>query len=81
MKVFVTGSTGLIGSRVTELLLEAGHEVTALVRNEAKVEALRAKGVDVVLGDLRQAKLVAETAAKADATVGRGPSGFVRLCS
>src|SRR5690349_12627370 len=34
MKVFVTGSTGYIGQRLTEQLLEQGHEVHGLCRHE-----------------------------------------------
>jgi len=51
MKVLVTGATGLMGHRITELLLEAGHEVVALVRDPAKAEALF-EGVTIVRGDI-----------------------------
>jgi len=33
MKILLTGSTGYIGKRLLQLLLEQGHEVTCLVRN------------------------------------------------
>ena len=33
MKIFVTGSTGMLGSEVIPRLLESGHEVLALARN------------------------------------------------
>lgn len=33
-KVLISGSTGLIGSRISTLLYEAGHEVTRLVRHQ-----------------------------------------------
>ena len=41
MKVFVTGGTGYMGSRLIPLLVQRGHEVKALVRqgSEAKVPA------------------------------------------
>ena len=32
MKVFLTGATGFVGSHMLAALLEAGHEVQALVR-------------------------------------------------
>jgi nucleoside-diphosphate-sugar epimerase len=32
MRIFVTGATGYIGQRLTETLLNQGHEIHALVR-------------------------------------------------
>ncbi|MGH3578504.1 MAG: NAD-dependent epimerase/dehydratase family protein, partial [Mycobacterium sp.] len=34
MKVFCTGATGFVGAHTALALLEAGHEVRLLVRNE-----------------------------------------------
>ena len=36
MKVLITGGTGLIGTRLAELLIDAGHEVALLSREPAK---------------------------------------------
>ena len=52
MKVFVTGGTGFVGSHLIDVLLERGHEVTALVRSPAKAEGLAERGVQLVRGDL-----------------------------
>lgn len=38
MRVFVTGSTGLVGAHTALLLLEKGHKVTLLVRNQDLAE-------------------------------------------
>ena len=40
MKAFVTGSTGLLGSNLTRLLLEQGFEVVALTRMLTKAKSL-----------------------------------------
>ncbi|MEM9979764.1 MAG: NAD-dependent epimerase/dehydratase family protein, partial [Cyanobacteria bacterium P01_D01_bin.2] len=40
MKAFVTGSTGLLGSNLTRLLLEEGFEVVALTRMLTKARSL-----------------------------------------
>lgn len=40
MRVCVTGATGLVGGHVLAQLLEAGHEVVAYVRNEAKLQRM-----------------------------------------
>src|SRR6266571_1372648 len=54
--ILVTGAAGdigAIGRHVTQMLLAKGHKVRALVRREdARADALRALGAEVVLGDL-----------------------------
>jgi nucleoside-diphosphate-sugar epimerase len=61
--VFVTGATGFIGSQLVARLLADGHRVRALVRKETAATALRAVGVEAVLGDVRDAPSVAQAAA------------------
>lgn len=52
MKVLVTGAGGFLGRAVVAAAARAGHEVVAMVRPAARVEAQA--GVDQVAGDLRQ---------------------------
>jgi nucleoside-diphosphate-sugar epimerase len=52
MKVFLTGGSGYIGSSVALALKRAGHDVLALVRSEAKGEALKKVGGKLAVGDL-----------------------------
>jgi nucleoside-diphosphate-sugar epimerase len=56
MRIFLTGATGYIGSAVLDALLRAGHQVTALVRTPQAHDALAARGVVPVLGDLKTVK-------------------------
>jgi nucleoside-diphosphate-sugar epimerase len=51
-RIFVTGATGVLGRRVVSALVGAGHEVTAVVRSEAKASAARAAGATPVQVDL-----------------------------
>ncbi len=54
MKVFVTGSTGLLGNNLVRLLLEGGFEVVGLVRSEEKGRRLLGDtGAHLVKGDMR----------------------------
>jgi len=53
MRVFVTGSTGFIGTELVKELIAAGHKVRGLTRNDAGVEQLQAVGAEVHRGDLQ----------------------------
>ncbi|WP_367867310.1 SDR family oxidoreductase [Pedobacter sp. WC2423] len=52
-KILVTGATGQLGSSLINKLLEkvSPGEITALVRDENKAEALKNKGVQIVVGN------------------------------
>jgi nucleoside-diphosphate-sugar epimerase len=52
MKVFVTGATGVIGTRAVPALVAAGHEVTAVARSDAKADLVRSMGAGPVSVDL-----------------------------
>lgn len=51
MKILITGANGFVGNALIERLLESGHEITALVRDVAKVKH-PSKKVHWVQGDI-----------------------------
>ena len=60
MRVFLTGGTGFLGSRVACLLVERGDRVRVLVRDPERAQDLRELGCELVVGDLSdEAALVA----------------------
>lgn len=54
MKIFVTGSTGLLGNNLVRQLLARGHAVTGLARSREKAARLFGDlDVEIVVGDMR----------------------------
>jgi nucleoside-diphosphate-sugar epimerase len=69
MKIFCTGASGYIGGSVAARLAAGGHQVSGLVRSADKVEAVRAFGIEPVMGTLDDAQVLARAARDADVVV------------
>src|SRR3954471_1541189 len=69
VKVFVAGATGLIGSRAVRLMLDAGHEVSAIARTEESANTLEEQGVNVAVADVFDPEIVRGTMALAEPEV------------
>ncbi len=54
MKIFLTGATGYIGSAVLDALIRAGHQVTAIVRDNEKAARVADRGAQPILGNLAE---------------------------
>ena len=50
--ILVVGATGSLGSRVVKKLLKSGEKVRAMTRDRSKADDLKARGAQIVLGDL-----------------------------
>ncbi len=69
MRVFLTGSTGWVGSAVADELIAAGHHVRGLARSADKAAALQEKGGEVVIGSIEDTALLTTEARAADAVI------------
>lgn len=83
MLVALTGGTGFVGRHIAATLLGRGHRVRALVREPGRAGFLAARGVELVLGELRDGEALDRLVDRADAVihlvgiiVERGPDTF-----
>lgn len=68
MKIVLLGATGFVGSALLKEALDRGVEVTAIVRNPAKVK-IESPLLTVVKGDVTDPEVIASVAKGADAIV------------
>jgi nucleoside-diphosphate-sugar epimerase len=69
MRVFVTGATGFIGSRVVKDLIAAGHQVIGVYRSEEKAPVLAAAGAEVYRGSIDDPDGLKDGAARSDGVI------------
>ncbi|MDY1549927.1 SDR family oxidoreductase [Luteibacter sahnii] len=69
MRIFLTGATGFIGSRIVPDLLAAGHQVIGMTRSDAGVASLRAAGADAHRATLEDLPSIQAGAEGADAVI------------
>ncbi len=60
MKIFITGATGFIGTRLIKRLASTNHETYCLVRETSQIKALQESGARLVTGDVLDKKSISE---------------------
>ena len=69
MRVALTGATGFIGSHVLTELQEHGHEVVALVRDDAQADLVAARGATPTVVDLYDRPTVVSLLSSSDGAI------------
>ena len=69
MRIFLTGSTGFIGSAIVSELIAAGHRVLGLTRSQEGAAALRAAGAEPHFGDLENLDSLKRGATQCDGVI------------
>ncbi len=69
MRIFLTGASGFIGSRILPALQASGHQVIGLARSDATAQALEAAGVEVHRGTLDAPDSLLAGVERADAVI------------
>ncbi|MFH0981756.1 MAG: NAD-dependent epimerase/dehydratase family protein, partial [Planctomycetota bacterium] len=69
MRVFITGGTGLVGRKLAQAAIEAGHEVLVLSRSPQRAKSVLPAAAVVIEGTPAQAGPWQESAAACDAVV------------
>ncbi|EJN04664.1 SDR family oxidoreductase [Herbaspirillum sp. YR522] len=69
MRIFLTGATGFIGSRLVIELIHAGHQVLGLTRSRAGEQALQAIGAQAHRGDIEDLQSLREGAAQCEGVI------------
>ncbi len=69
MRIFLAGASGVIGRRLTPLLIAAGHAVTGTTRSRDKAEELEACGVTAAVVDVFDAGALREAVVRASPDV------------
>ena len=69
MRIFLTGATGFIGSKIVPELINAGHQVLGLARSDHGARALRLAGADAHAGDIEDLDSLRRGASACDAVI------------
>jgi len=65
-KIIVLGATGTVGSKISEILLNQGHQVTLIARHTEKLEKFRSLGAEIIAGDITDIQTLTNAFRNAD---------------
>jgi uncharacterized protein YbjT (DUF2867 family) len=64
--IVILGATGTVGSKISEILLTQGHQVTLIARHTEKLEKFRSMGAEIIAGDITDVETLTNAFKNAD---------------
>ena len=65
-KIVILGATGTVGSKISENLLNEGHQVTVIARHAERLEKFRSMGAEIIAGDVNDVETLTNAFKNAD---------------
>jgi uncharacterized protein YbjT (DUF2867 family) len=65
-KIVILGATGTVGSKISEILLNEGHQVTLIARHTEKLEKYGLLGAEIIAGDITDVETLTKAFKNAD---------------
>lgn len=65
-KIAILGATGTIGSKIAEILLRDGHDVTVIARHAERLEKFRSMNAEIIVGDVNNVDVLTNAFKNAD---------------
>ena len=81
MRAFITGATGYIGGTIAAKLVEKGWSVTGLTRSGKSGEALKARGIEPIVGSLTDEAAITKASKEADLVINAADSDHAFVVS
>ncbi|UII18996.1 NmrA family NAD(P)-binding protein [Fulvivirga ligni] len=65
-KIVILGATGTVGSKISEILLNEGNQVTVMARHTDRLQKFKSMGAEVISGDVTDVKTLTNAFKNAD---------------
>lgn len=65
-KIVILGATGTVGSKIPEILLKEGNQVTVMARHSDRLQKFKSMGAEVIIGDVNDVNTLINAFKNAD---------------
>ena len=65
-KIVILGATGTVGSKISDILLNEGYQITLVARHTEKLEMFRSSNAEIIAGDVMDVEILTNAFNNAD---------------